>query len=197
MAASDVEICSNALIQIGADPITSLTDSNDGARLANRLYTPMLDELLRSHNWNFATRRAALSRLSAEPAFGYDYQFQLPQDPYCLFVLTTDLLEDEPWEIETYVSGSSSYRVLVTDQSAVNIVYIARITDTTLFDPLFTTALTDRLSFQFAYPLKASRELADLWWRKAEMSLQRAKSRDGQEARKLKKFLSSELTKVR
>ena len=89
--ATEVSICSNALRRLGDDPITSLTDDSERARLCNAFYEDARDACLRSHPWNFAITRASLTQLSDSPVYGYDYQFALPTDPYCLRVLAMEL----------------------------------------------------------------------------------------------------------
>jgi len=85
--ATDVSICSNALRRLGDDPITSLSDDTERARLCNAFFGEARDTILRSHTWNFAITRAKLSKLSATPAYGFDYMYALPTSPYCLRVL--------------------------------------------------------------------------------------------------------------
>ena len=85
--ATEVSICSNALRKLGDDPITSLTEDTERARLCNAFYESSRDSLLRSHPWNFAITRATLAKLSSTPAYGFAYQYALPTDPYCLRVL--------------------------------------------------------------------------------------------------------------
>ena len=189
MATSDVELVSNALRLIGDDPITALSDNSERARLANAFYTPTLDELLRQQNWNFAQKRVTLVELATAPVWDFAHQFQLPENPYCLYVLETSLGSDEPWRLEG--------RALVTDASSVSILYVARITDVTVWDGLFAEAFTYELAFKFSYPLTRNAQLSEVLQRESEKKFQRAKSRDGQEARMLKKFLSSSLTQVR
>ena len=59
--ATEVSICSNALRQLGDDPITSLTDDTERARLCNALYPDARDSVLRSHPFNFSITRASLT----------------------------------------------------------------------------------------------------------------------------------------
>ena len=66
--ATEVSICSNALRRLGDDPITSLTDDTERARLCNSFYPDARDAVLRLHTWNFAVTRASLAQLAAAPA---------------------------------------------------------------------------------------------------------------------------------
>jgi len=85
--ATDVSICSNALRRLGDAPITSLTDDTERARLCNAFFPDARDTVLRAHPWNFAITRASLPQLSDTPAYGFNYMYALPTDPYCLRVL--------------------------------------------------------------------------------------------------------------
>ena len=197
MADSDVAVCNIALAEIGDQAIVSLGDDAARARALNLMYLPILDAMLRSHNWNFAQFRVALNRLTATPAFDFTYMYELPTAPLCLIVLETSLDENEPWRIETYQTGSASYRVLITDASSVNILYVGRVTDVSRWDPLFADAMSIELAARICYALTRNASLQDVLEKKAVDKWRIAKSRDGQEGRALKKLLSNQLLRVR
>lgn len=199
MAESNVAVCSNALQRIGADAITSLTDDNPRARLMNALYLPTVDRLLRAHNWNFAQFRMALNEVSTTPTWGFAHQFQLPQDPLCLMVLETSLDPETPWRIEHWqnTSASQSYRVIVTDESAVSILYVGRLTDVTQWDPLFAYLVETDLAFQASYKIKGAYQLTAMMKEELKEARANARAKDGQEGRHLKRWSSTLLTDVR
>lgn len=162
MATSDTEIANFALGRLGDKQITSITDGTTLANICNLYYTNSRDALLRSHLWNFAIRRAALSQDTATPNHEYDYQYLLPTD--CLRIIRTG------WETEDHAVGTAIYgfpglmgtssttipyrvesadggkRLLLCNEASVNIEYVAKITDVALFDPLFVEALALRLA---------------------------------------------------
>jgi|TARA_R100000479_G_scaffold101938_1_gene50761 hypothetical protein len=175
--ATEVSICSNALRRLGDDPITSLTDDSERARLCNAFYEDARDACLRSHPWNFAITRASLTQLSDSPVYGYDYQFALPTDPYCLRVLAMEY-EDYIFKVENF---STQGRVLLTDEETAKIIYIARITDTTLFDSLFVDTLITKLASDLAYPVTNSLKVQEQMYRLYQLKLSEARSIDGQE----------------
>ena len=117
--ATEVSICSNALRRLGDDPITSLTDDTERARLCNAFYVPARDLVLRSHPWNFAVTRATLAQLSDTPAYEYSYQYALPNDPYCLRVLSMEY-HDYVFVINHHLNQKQYYQysiyILVNDQ---------------------------------------------------------------------------------
>jgi hypothetical protein len=175
--ATEVSICANALRRLGDDPIVSLTDDTERARLCNAFYSEARDEVLRSHPWNFAITRQQLSQLSATPLYQYSYQYALPTDPFCLRVLEMEY-SDYVFKIE-HLAGTG--RVLLTDEGTAKIIYIARITDTAQFDPLFIDTLTAKMSVDLAYPVTGSVQLQQNMQKLFESKIREARSVDGQE----------------
>ena len=71
------------------------------------------------------------------PEFGYDYQFLLPAD----FSRFRKNYSEEKRTVE----GNR----LLTDDDSGEVLYIKKVTDTTLFDPLFVEVFTLRLALKF------------------------------------------------
>lgn len=155
MATNSTTICNLALSKIGNKRIVSLDEESPEARACRLVYEPARDEVLRSHQWNFAMKRMVLSRLVAAPAFGWACQFQLPVD--CLRVLQLNGYEPgerrDNWEIEG--------RVLLADDETAEIKYIARVTDGNLYDAIFVKALAVKVGAEIAKPLAGSSSLAE------------------------------------
>ena len=175
--ATEVSICSNALRRLGDNPITSLTDDTERARLCNSFYADARDAVLRLHPWNFAITRTSLAQLSDTPSYGFAYQYSLPTNPYCLRVLGMEY-EDYIFKVENY---STQGRVLLTDESTAKILYVARITDTIQFDALFVDVLTAKLALDLCYPITNSVSLQDKMQKLYQLKLSDARSIDGQE----------------
>lgn len=129
MIESDVAICNQALYLIGADRIDSLSEGSPSSIPCLQFYTPTKDEVLSENptGWNCAIKRRQLADLAEEYYTDWKYQYQLPEDPYCLRVHaildfinnTYREMEHEPYEVEG--------RVLLCNLSAVGIKYTARI----------------------------------------------------------------------
>lgn len=170
MASSVIEICNNALIKVGADAITALTEDVKAARVCNRIYEIMRDDLLRSHPWNFAIARSSLAKLSAAPAFGYSSQYQLPSD--CLRVLGVQDIYKE-YRIEG--------RKVLTDSNAIKLVYIKKEEDPTQYDSSFSNLLALKLAAEIAYTMTNDAGLAQLLSREYKEELKKAKRLDAQE----------------
>lgn len=157
MANSTVELCNRALDLIGTNSITSLNDNSKAARLCNRNFGPVRDAVLRSYPWNCAMTRARLPALVTAPAFGYARAFQLPQGPDPAYCLRVWEINGEPAEdIDYQIEG----RTIVTDEAApLDIRYVARIEDPTLFDPLLDDAIAARLAVDIAFSLVSNATL--------------------------------------
>ena len=190
--ATDVSICSNALRRLGDSPITSLTDDTERARLCNAFFADARDSVLRSHPWNFAITRATLTKLTATPAYGYDHQYALPTNPYCLRVLGMEY-PDYDFKIE---NDSTFGRVLITNESTAKILYIARVTNAVLFDSMFVDVLTAKLAVDLAYPVTGSVQLQGQMEKLYQQKLSEARSVDGQEGT-TEDFISDTFTDFR
>jgi hypothetical protein len=82
MAAGDtaVSICSDALILLGAKPISSFNDATDEANTCDRLYPDIRDGLLTQYPWSFTLKKTQIPRLITAPASAWKYEYQLPGD---------------------------------------------------------------------------------------------------------------------
>ena len=82
MAAGDtgVSICSDALILLGAKPISSFNDGTDEANSCDRLYSDIRDTTLTMYPWSFAYKKVKLARLVTTPTAEWKYEYQLPGD---------------------------------------------------------------------------------------------------------------------
>lgn len=169
---SFVEITANALRLIGDDPITSLTDDTERARLVNAIYEEVRDEVTRAAKWNCAGARQVLASLTETPAFGWAYYHQLPSN--CLRVM--DVLSGE-----TRINHAIEGRKLMTDTSAVNLVFLKKLTDPNDMDSLFIGAYTAKLAAELAEPVTGSRSLAEQMWQLYERKIREARTIDSQE----------------
>lgn len=170
MTASDVSICNSALIKIGADRISSLSEDNKRAQICKEQFEKCRDEVLQAHPWNFALKRASLARLVKVPAFEYPHAFQLPLD--CLRVVKT-----QDYNIQYKVEGDQ----LLTFSDSIQIQYISKVTDPTRYTPAFREALACRLAADIAYAIVQSVQLTKTMTDLYEHQLRRARSMNAQE----------------
>lgn len=176
--ASDVEIVNNALLMLGDQFITSLDDDTNRARLANSLYGPTRDSILRAHPWNCAVTRSSLAKLADAPAFGWVNAFQLPTNPYCLRVLDLNANQLRGVAGEQFrVEG----RKLLTNAGTAHVRYICRITDPNQYDSLLYEAFSVLLASKMAYGITASNNNVEELVKLYQSLLQQARTINGQE----------------
>lgn len=170
---SETELYNLALSKISAKPLISTDPVNDTATTCARFYPIVRDSLLRLHSWRFAIKRMALSRNALTPAFGYLYSHTLPVDPVCLTVLATESNDD--WSVE------GNY--LLSDNQTEKIIFIASITDISLFDSLFVDALTTKMAAEIAFSITGSQSIADSLSKMALIKIREAIGADKAELR--------------
>lgn len=172
MSATPVSICSNALLMLGDHPIASFTDNTDRARLASNLWEPVRDFVLRSHPWNCAIKREALSPDVAAPAFDWAYQYTLPSD-----YLKALSIGEREGEGEFRIEG----RKLLCDDNPCLLRYVFKNENAGTYDTMLVWALTSCMRAVFAYPISQSGSLEELLTNTLRPLLRQAKAVDGHE----------------
>lgn len=175
--ATDVSICSAALLRLGDRPINTLDEQTDRAILCANLYAQARDFVIRRHTWNSCIKRVALAPLATGPAFDWSYQFLLPPD--CLRVLSVGLKDEglTPWRVE----GSTSGRVVLCDENPCYLRYVFQNTDPATWDAGLVEAVTDYLCELLAYPITKSATVVELMQAKKERDGKVSRAIDGQE----------------
>jgi hypothetical protein len=174
--ASKVDLANEALLMLGANSITSFTDNDSNAVLVNRFYDGERDAVLRGHRWNCAINTANLASLSDTPIIDWAYKFTLPTNPYCLRVLDVRTVTGDI-KLNHEVQG----RELFTEESTVDITYIQRLEDTSLFDALLYQALVFRMAWKLAYPITRSHPVMSQMGSMYESVVREARTIDSQE----------------
>lgn len=168
MASSEIEICNQGLVMIGANPIASFDENTKTAVAARIFYSLSRDEVLRAHPWNFAIKRVHLSPLSDAPAYGYSAAFQLPAN----WLRTLEISEEE----YNHEGGR-----LLCNSSGIDLRYVARVTDITIYDSLFTVALSCLLASKMAPSLSGNASMQQTMWQMYTAQLAQARAIDAQE----------------
>ena len=146
MATTKVDICSTALIMIGANSITSFSDDSTEATVCNTVYEDILKASLTRHRWRFATEQKQLSLLTATPTGRYAYAYQLPTSPELLQLITLTV-NDFVIPYERY--GDKVFLDNYGSNSSVIADYTFR-QDEAEFPPHFILALEYHLASLFA-----------------------------------------------
>lgn len=173
---SDTDVANVALRLVGATGITSLTDGSTTANVVNDIYSEVLDDLLRSHPWNFATKRVQLAQSSTDPAFEFDHAYVLPSD----WLRNISVHDNDaghgtvPYRMEQ-VGGQL---VLVASSDAIYLRYVSRISDPNLMAADFRRAFELALARDLSIPIASSNTMQQQYSADASRVLARARSAD-------------------
>ena len=168
--ASVIEICNSALLQLGAQAITSLTENSKNGRLCNARYTTVRDSVFRSHPWNSLVKRQKLAADTTTPIYGFDFQFTLPAD--CLRVLFLDAY-DSNYKVEG--------RKILCNESSLFLVYVSQVTDPNEMDVLLRETISAALAADIAYSITANIAIAKQFSEKYQFKISEARHADASE----------------
>ncbi len=175
MAMSRIDLCSRALLKIGANPIGSLSEGTAEADVASNLYDYVRDALLSAHPWHFATTQKKLAALPASGKGAWAANaYALPAD--CLRILYAG----------NYEGGSGlvyrlSNRTLHTNAAEIYLTYVFR-ADESDYPPYFDKVLIGHLAAEFCIPLTDSTSRWESLRKIAEEDLRQAKLINAQQA---------------
>jgi len=156
--ASDVDICNLSLAHLGEDGAISSLDPPEGSAQAShcaRFYPMARDVLLELFNWRFATKRAGpLAELTAAAPEGWAYVYAPPATALRIIKLLPEGAADDHTGVD-YVQEALDNGTLViySNEPLAHVKYVARITDTLKFTPLFVSALSRLLASYLAGPV--------------------------------------------
>lgn len=175
---SAVDICSNALLLLGAKPINSFEEavSVNGlnrAQLAANLWPTMRDKLLRAHPWNCAKERVVLSPMSTTPPFEYAYQFALPGN-----YLRALSINDVPESKYDYTIES---RKLLADDDTIYLRYVWRNEDPSSWDSQLIYCAERAMAAAMCMAVTGQITLRDSLLGEVNFELKSARATDGQE----------------
>ena len=178
--ATEVRICNLALLRVGVTAlIDSLNEESTEARMCKAAYVPARDEVLASHTWTFATRRAQLATVAGYSAKGWAGAFALPSD----YLQDVDVWAGMrappsrlriPYAIEHGTDGS----VLLADEPTPELRYVARASNAVRYPPLFVEALAWRLACDLVLSLPVRPELGPMAFARYQQALSAARAAD-------------------
>ena len=256
MATSDYEIVNLALLRLGANTITSLSDGSRNATAANVIYDMIRDEILRSFDWGFAKRRAWLDEKTpnkvtitgvtkanpgvvtythvgvSDPSNGDKVEIagvvgmvalngnQYVVDNVNTTAETFELLDTDTSAMTVYGSAGTAERVIPVsdewiycydkpsdclavrevnddpnilfemnedgiycDTKDISITYTKQVTDVSVFDVIFVSALAARLAGELAIPITGSKKKMEIGFGMAQSLLTGAKTSDAKETK--------------
>jgi len=177
---SIVDVCNNALDQIGHDPIGSFNEDSTAADACRRFFPSNLKAMIRDHKWRFAMRRVYLPQMAQEQIFQILAGFgsggfggggfggtvatvtvtAIPGPLVYWYALPANCIK--PWRINGDDASVFAVqgRILMSDESPVYVDYSAYVDDPNLWPGDFQVAFEYWLASRLAQRLPKDLKLA-------------------------------------
>jgi hypothetical protein len=154
--ASPTDIANLALSLIGEGEIADIADTSDEiSRVCGANFAQARDECLAMARWSFAKGQGVLTKLIDAPLFEWNAAFELPVD----FIRLCKIAGEDAWEPREYFDVQGRKLLVELDDDTVttlNIEYVRREEDPTLFSPLFVESVSYKLAHKIARKLTGS-----------------------------------------
>lgn len=120
--ATALGLYNGALLEIGAAPLSTITDQTKSRYTLDAVYSDVLADCLEQGSWNFALRAASFAADTVvTPDFGYQNAFAKPDD----------------WVRTTMVSASENFQPPLLEYGEENGIWLANV------DPLYVQYVSD------------------------------------------------------
>jgi len=174
MASTKFQICSTALMSIGASPITDFDGGSTESEVAAQFYDTTVENWLSLYDWRFATTSAQLSRVSSDPLSPWDAVYQQPADMLKLLsVKVTDLPIPYTRYLDKVHCNAVAANVVIAD-------YIYNIA-CEYWPPYFRTLIEHALAQRFAITLAAKVDFKNVFVTDLELQFRLAKNADARQ----------------
>jgi len=156
---TDIRICSDALLMLGANPISSFTEGTDESNICDRLYPDIKIRTLTMYDWSFSFKKTQLGRLVTTPTNEYKYEYQLPSD----IIGRPNAVYDSE---KVGIPRRREYRLigdkLLTDYEKVYIDYQYNVPEYAL-PHYFVQLLKYEMAWHLAMPITDQVDKSDYW----------------------------------
>jgi len=173
MAISKTEICNKSLTLVGANPIVSITDDSQNARILNRVYELALKSILSEAPWVFALRRSNLAQSADTLEWtdtGENYLYVKPNELIRAFRASDP---DATWRV------MGDY--VISDTSDLGLEYVYYLDTPSKYTTSFVEAFSDKLCSDIAFMVLNSKTVAENFLEKYEkVSLAKALAENAQ-----------------
>lgn len=174
---AETDVINVGLRLIGAKPIVNLSDGTPSANAAGDIYDELRDDMLRSHPWNFATKRAKLAQFATAPTYEFDHAYAVPSD----WLRTVSVSPNDAGRgaVVHRMEIIDNQRALLASSDELWLRYVARIEDPNMMSADFRRALALSLARDLAIPLASSNTMRSMYAEDAKAAMARARSADG------------------
>ena len=158
---TDVSICSQALLLLGANEITSFSDGTAPSAICNKLYPRVKSQTLGMYPWSFTLKKTQLGQLTSTPTNVYSKEYQLPTDmflgvPRAVYasLSTGNLPKITDYEIQ----GDK----LLTNETTIVIDYQQLVAESAM-PSYFVQMMIYQMAWHLAEPVTDQTTKADYW----------------------------------
>ncbi len=187
LPADKVDICNLALSLLKSDIVVTNIEEpeNEEEEVCSKWYDITRQAVLRAFSWNFAKKRASISRSGTPEEYADEYQ--LPDDYVNLVFIGEDI--DEDYETDYSIEGD---KILINNGAAstLNIKYIWNIENVQKFDPLFTMLLVHELAIVLANQISGLNKSTKKIDKDRDRWEVKARSKNGQENHPRQRYVS-------
>ena len=164
MPATDISICSRALVTLGARPISSfLATEGDSAVLCASIYPGLKDGIMASFPWRGLMFKKELTREATAPIGEWDYSYLLPGDmlsmPHAVFRETAETVPEHDFEIFNQKLYTRFERILVD--------YTASGVSESVWPAYFVDLMVTCVCAEIAFAVTDQQSVADNWTARA------------------------------
>jgi len=159
--AVQLDIVNKALGHISVAPIVSMSEASPAAQLATRIWDTCRQEVLKGHDWSFATAVVSLSTANytiVDNMWQYAYQYPTSALEVWHVYYSAD---DKKQDYRVLYDPVNNVKVIVSNTVDALGEFTYDITDTTLYDANFVSVLSYFLAANMAKPLTGDMQLAD------------------------------------
>jgi hypothetical protein len=182
MGISKTTIINLAIVEVSGKLIETVTEKTKNADLAFLMYDHEVDATFElPYNWKFCRARKELSQHAETPAFGYDFQYVIP-NYFRRVISMVDTVGDiiqyrHRIEALTTIGDDGTAvteKVLLTDQAECRVRGIIFIADPTMWPGWFSELVILRIAGRMEPPLKGDQKVDYRIARKYQIALQAA-----------------------
>ena len=155
-----IEICNIALTRIGVAEIERMDEASEPARICNRFYNFVRQNVLRKYPWSFAMKRVQLA-LVDEQAPDFKYVYQYPADALALRLMYNESFMGLPKANQYKIMNNGSGRKIYTNVPRAWIEYTADIKDASSFDAEFVESFAWKLAAEIAFSLTGNMNITN------------------------------------
>ncbi len=175
------QIVNLALTRLGTERIADITDNNKRAKLMSDIYDMLRRKLIRHARWNFALKRAQLAKLASTPAFGFEFEYQLPADYIEIWDVgdSSGVFRNLHPGCEGFLRLGQDYVIedgkLLTDEGSIFVLYSYDNTDTSKYTDTFIESFALSLAHKACYSITQDTNLTNVIFGELEKYLGEAR----------------------